>query len=457
VSPDSIGDSSAISKPLSAATDRGANAQESVTASSVPTTAGRTLLNYSVLLAALLYLDRVCISQSQSLISAELGLSKVEMGVVMMMFSLAYAIFEVPGGWLGDRIGPRKVLTRIVLWWSTFTMATGLATGFWSLTVLRFLFGVGEAGAFPNLTKAFSNWFVGEDRTRAQAIMWLAARWGGALTPLLVVFVLDFVGWRESFYIFGAIGFFWAFFFFRWFRDTPERHPGVNAAELARLANSEQRMGGGHAHSSTPWAKFFTNRSVWLLCLQYACLSYGFWFYLTWLPTYIKEAFDMKEADRYLAGALAGLPLFLAGVSVYLTGKVTPWLVRRVGSVARVRRGLGATGCGIASLMLVVAVMQENAVLAMLAMGVSCFGNDMAMPGSWTAVMDLGGRYSGTLAGIMNMMGMVGGLLAPWTIPMIREAAGNWEVPILVLAAAYLVGSVAWLGIDPVTPIDEGV
>ena len=170
------------------------------------------------------------------------------MGFIMMMFSLAYAIFEVPGGWLGDRIGPRKVITRIVIWWSAFTMATGLATGFWSLTIVRFLFGVGEAGAFPNLTKAFSNWFVGEDRTRAQAIMWLAARWGGALTPLLVVFVLDFVNWRQSFYIFGAVGFVWAFFFFRWFRDTPDQHPGVNAAELARLARPAERHGAGHAH-----------------------------------------------------------------------------------------------------------------------------------------------------------------------------------------------------------------
>jgi ACS family glucarate transporter-like MFS transporter len=447
VSPESFSDSPAISKPLPA--------DSQAAATSVPTTAGRTLLNYAVLLAALLYLDRVCISQSQSLISAELGLTKADMGVVMMMFSLAYAIFEIPGGWLGDRIGPRRVLTRIVIWWSAFTMATGLAAGFWSLTVVRFLFGVGEAGAFPNLTKAFSNWFVGDDRTRAQAIMWLAARWGGALTPLLVVFVLDVVNWRESFYIFGAIGFFWAFFFFRWFRDRPEQHPGVNAAELLLLANPERRTDSGHGDGGAPWKKFFTNRSVWLLCLQYACLSYGFWFYLTWLPTYIKEEFGMKEADRYLAGALAGLPLFLAGVSVYLTGKVTPWLIKRVGSVARVRRGLGATGCGIASLMLVVSVTQQNPVLAMLAMGVSCFGNDMAMPGSWTAVMDLGGRYAGTLAGIMNMMGMVGGLLAPWTIPLILEAAGNWQVPILVLATAYFVGSLAWLGIDPVTPIDQ--
>jgi ACS family glucarate transporter-like MFS transporter len=420
-----------------------------------PTNARRTLLRYAVLLAGILYLDRVCISQSQAQISRDLGLTKTDMGTVMMMFSLAYAIFEVPGGWLGDRIGPRAVLTRVVVWWSAFTMATGLAAGFWSLTAIRFLFGVGEAGCFPNLTKAFGNWFRGEDRTRAQAIMWLAARWGGAFTPLVVVATLDWVGWRESFYIFGAIGFVWAWSFYRWFRNTPAEHPAVNDAERALLAQPGDTAG-GHAESHPPWAAFVTNRSVWLLCLQYACISYGFWFYLTWLPTYIRESFGMKDADRYLAAALASLPLFLAGISVYLTGKVTPWLVRRIGSTARVRRGLGFVGCSIAGLMLLVSVTQQNPVWAMLAMGVSCFGNDMVMPGSWTACMDLGGRYAGTLSGIMNMMGMVGGLLAPWTIPRILEAAGgNWHVPILVIAFWYFVGALAWLGIDPVTPLSD--
>lgn len=424
--------------------------------SDTPTRASRTLLWYSVLLAVILYLDRVCISQSQADISAELGLSKQQMGVVMMMFSLAYAIFEVPGGWLGDRIGPRAVLTRIVVWWSAFTMATGLAVGFWSLTAIRFLFGVGEAGAFPNLTKAFGNWFKGEDRTRAQSIMWLAARWGGAFTPLVVVVTLDFMTWRHSFFLFGAVGFVWAAFFYRWFRNTPAEHPGVNAAERATLASPDERDTSGHGHVNPPWGAILASRSVWLLSLQYACLSYGFWFYLTWMPTYIREQFGMTQADRYQAAALAALPLFLAGISVWLTGKVTPWLVRRVGSVAPVRRGLGVTGSGIASVMMVLATTFDSPVFAMMSMGVSCFGNDMCMPGSWTACMDLGGRFAGTLSGFMNMMGMVGGLLAPYTIPIILDSAGgNWDVPILVIAAVYFVGALAWLGIDPVTPLER--
>jgi MFS family permease len=422
-------------------------------AATAPTTGRRTLLWYSASLAALLYLDRVCISQSQSAISTELGLTKNEMGTIMSAFSLAYLIFEVPGGWLGDRIGPRAVITRIVVWWSAFTMATGLATGFWSMASVRFMFGVGEAGCFPNLTKAFSNWFRGEDRTRAQSLMWLAARWGGALAPLLVVTALDVMSWRQSFYVFGAVGFVWAWSFFRWFRDRPADHPAVNAAELALMPRPEEANAGHDV--KVPWGKFLGSGSVWLLSLQYLCLSYGFWFYVTWLPTYIKEVFHMKDADRYFAALLAGLPLFLAGISVYLTGKVTPWLVARVGSTAKVRRALGVIGHGVACAMLLVSILFKDPLWAMLAMGVSCFGNDMAMPGSWTAVMDLGGRFAGTLGGFMNMIGMIGGLLAPYTIPRILEAAGNnWNVPIVVLASAYFIGALAWLGVDPVTRLD---
>jgi MFS family permease len=422
-------------------------------AATAPTTGRRTLLWYSASLAALLYLDRVCISQSQSAISTELGLTKNEMGTIMSAFSLAYLIFEVPGGWLGDRIGPRAVITRIVVWWSAFTMATGLSTGFWSMASVRFMFGVGEAGCFPNLTKAFSNWFRGEDRTRAQSLMWLAARWGGALAPLLVVTALDVMSWRQSFYVFGAVGFVWAWFFFRWFRDRPADHPAVNAAELALMPRPEEANAGHDV--KVPWGKFLGSGSVWLLSLQYLCLSYGFWFYVTWLPTYIKEVFHMKDADRYFAALLAGLPLFLAGISVYLTGKVTPWLVARVGSTAKVRRALGVIGHGVACAMLLVSILFKDPLWAMLAMGVSCFGNDMAMPGSWTAVMDLGGRFAGTLGGFMNMIGMIGGLLAPYTIPRILEAAGNnWNVPIVVLASAYFIGALAWLGVDPVTRLD---
>lgn len=422
-----------------------------------PTRAGKTLLVFAILLAAVMYLDRVCISQSQHLISKDLGLDKIQMGWAMTVFGIAYGIFEIPGGWMGDRIGPRSVLTRVVAWWSFFTIATGWAWNWISLLVIRFLFGAGEAGCFPNLTKAFSNWFKGQDRTYAQSLTWLAARWSGAFTPLVVVAVLEFATWRQSFFIFGSIGFFWAFFFFRWFRNSPEQHPGVNAAERELLAEPAEALTHKESKAGVPWAQFFGSVSVWLMCVQYACQSYGFWFYLTWMPTYIREQFGLEKAERYLAALLAAPPLFLAGISCVLTGYLTPWLVRRFGgNVGRVRRILGVSGHSMACVMLLVSASQTNPILAMVAMGFSCFGNDMAMPGSWAGCMDMGGRFSGTLSGIMNTWGSIGGLLAPLTVPYILQAANNnWKIVILVIAGWYFVGALCWLGIDPVTRLDR--
>jgi MFS transporter, ACS family, glucarate transporter len=205
-----------------------------------------------------------------------------------------------------------------------------------------------------------------------------------------------------------------------------------------------------------PWRRFLRSRSVWLLCLQYACISYGFWFYLTWLPTYIREQFGLADSHRYQAALLAAPPLFLAGLSCWATGWVTPRLVKRYGNVARVRRGLGVAGCAIGCLMLVISTQTNNPMLAMAAMGCSCLGNDMVMPGSWAGCMDVGGRFAGTLSGLMNTWGCLGGLLAPWTIPHILQAANNrWSVVIQVIAGWYFVGAICWLGIDPVTPLDR--
>ncbi len=408
------------------------------------------LLIFAVSLAAILYLDRVCISQSQQLIADDLGLTKKQMGLVLTVFGIAYGLFEIPLGWLGDRVGPRRVLAWVVSWWSFFTIATGWAGGFLSLVGARFLFGAGEAGCFPNLTKAFSPWFSRADRTRVQSLMWVAARWSGAFTPLAVVAVLDLTSWRRSFFLFGAIGFVWAILFFQWFRDRP---PDQGQASLTLTRPVVYRSDG--SLPAVPWRRFLRSRSVWLLCIQYACLSYGFWFYLTWLPTYIREQFGMVEADRYVAGLLAAPPLLLAGISCWLTGWLTAPLVRLFGDLGRVRRGLGVTGCALACVMLLLSARSKNPVLAMAAMGFSCFGNDMAMPGSWAGCMDLGGRFAGTLSGLMNTWGCLGGLLAPWTIPYILQAAGNnWSVVIQVIAGWYFIGALCWLGIDPVTPLD---
>src|SRR3989442_623193 len=186
-----------------------------------PTRTRYWVIVFAITLAIITYIDRVCISQAAPDISRDLGLSKEQMGLAFSAFALSYALFEIPGGWLGDVIGPRKVLMRVVVMWSAFTAATGWAWSAISLVLCRFCFGMGEAGCFPNLTKAFTIWLPTMERVRAQGIMWLSARWGGAFTPLLVAWVLSMVSWRWAFVLFGAIGLVWAFFFYHWFRDHP--------------------------------------------------------------------------------------------------------------------------------------------------------------------------------------------------------------------------------------------
>src|SRR5437867_12209289 len=289
------------------------------------------------------------------------------MGYALAAFAWAYALFEIPGGWLGDKIGPRKVLMRVVLWWSFFTAATGWVWNRSSLLSTRFLFGAGEAGCFPNLAKMFTNWLPRHERSRAVGVMWLSARWGGAFTPRLVVWVLTFVSWRYAFGLFGAVGIVWAIWFYFWFRDRPRDHRSVNAGELELLKETQRNSAG---HADVPWDKLLASPTVWLLWLQYFCLSYGCYFYITWLPTYLKAG---RGLELQKGALLAGLPLFFGGIGSMLSGSLAAWLTRRLFDVGRTRRCLAYVGYLGAAGMLLLSPYIVDPVLAMLAMGLASF------------------------------------------------------------------------------------
>jgi ACS family glucarate transporter-like MFS transporter len=415
-----------------------------------PTHARYWVIVFAVTLAVITYIDRVCISQAAPTISKDLGLSPIEMGYAFSAFAWAYALFEIPGGWLGDWIGARKVLMRIVIWWSFFTAATGWVWNLVSLIVTRALFGAGEAGCFPNLTKAFTTWLPGDERVRAQGIMWMSARWGGAFTPLLVVLVFDYMSWRRAFEVFGALGIIWAVFFYRWYRDNPRDHKGVNKAELTLLREAEKLASG---HGDVPWKRFFSSRTVWMLWIQYFCLSYGWYFYITWLPTYLHEA---RGVALHKGALLAGFPLFLGGLGSFFCGLASPHVARWAGSVVKARRIMAYIGFSGASLLLIVSVQIKDPTLAMLAMGMASFSNDLVMPGAWGACMDVGGRYAGTLSGSMNMMGNFAGGISPVATGYILQLTHhNWSITFYVSAAIYFMGTFCWMLLDPVTPLDQ--
>ena len=424
-----------------------------------PTRARRVVLLFAVTLAIVTYVDRVCISQAAPLMMEELGLSKVQMGFAFSAFGWAYALFEIPGGWLGDRIGPRKVLMRVVSMWSIFTVATGWAWNLASLVVSRFLFGVGEAGCFPNITKAFTHWFPVVERVKAQGVLWLSARWGGAFTPLLVGWMLATGGagkaglglhYRWVFLLFGLLGVVWAVSFHRWFRDHPKDHPAVNAGELAIIGDVPSA--GDH---SMPWGKLIASRTVWMLWAQYFFMSYAWYFYITWFPTYLKEQFPvLKEMQRAL---LACVPLFFGGIGSIAAGLLSARLDAWCGSIAKTRRWLGVLGMTSAGVMLLLSIAIHAPVLSVLAIGMASLCSDLSLPGSWGVCMDVGGRHTGVLSGSMNMMGNAGGAVAPMVVPLVLRATGdNWNVNIAIFAAAYFLGAICWAFIDSDERLHDG-
>ena len=415
-----------------------------------PTHARRIVLTFAVALAVITYLDRVCIAVAAPFIREDLALSTIQMGWALSIFGWAYALFEIPGGWLGDRIGSRRVLMRIVIWWSLFTAATGWAWNASSLVVTRALFGAGEAGAFPNLTRVLTTWLPAHQRERAQATVWLATRVSGAFTPVIVATLIAALSWRRVFELFGLIGIVWAILFFRWYRDDPSAHPGVNAAELAMLPPARDTA---VARGGVPWRLIFSTPAVWLLSIQYMCLAYGWWFYINWLPTYLRDA---RGTGLRMGALLAGLPLLLGGAGCLVSAAVIPRLSRRLGSVARARRIVAIGGFVGASASIIVFTGIVDPVRAMFVLGLAGFFNDFVMPAAWAGTMDVGGRYAGTVSGAMNMMGSIAGASSVLVVGyLLAWTSQNWTLTFYISAGIYLLGAVCWLFLDSHTPLER--
>ena len=406
---------------------------------------------FAVVLSIITYIDRVSVSFAGPKMREDLNLSTEQFGYVLAAFAGTYALFEIPGGWLGDRMGARSVLTRIVLWWSFFTAATGWATNYVYLLIVRALFGMGEAGAFPNITKMFATWLPPNEKSRAQGIVWMSARWGGAFTPLLMAALFRMIDWRTAFQLFAGLGVMWAAVFYFWYRDSPKVHPAVNEAEMdiikAGIHTSDE-------HGSVPWARFVKSRSCWLLWIQYFMLSYGWYFYITWFPTYLKDTlkFDLKSSGALLSG----MPLFLGGIGCLVSGFLTPKLGAYLGDVRKARKIMAVTGMSMAGTLLLVAVQLREPLVVVGVIAMASFFNDIVMPPAWSTCMDVGGKFAGTLSGSMNMMGNFAGVAAPIAIGYILAATGqNFNLTFYISATAYFIGAICWLGIDSTRPLDK--
>lgn len=414
-----------------------------------PTRVRYGVLYFAVTLAVVTYIDRVALSIAAPSVRKDLHLGSDQMGFIFSMFAVAYSLFEVPCGYLCDRIGPRRVLLRIVLWWSFFTAATGQAWSFVSMTVTEFLFGAGEAGCFPSITRAFTAWLPHKERSRAQGIVWLSARWGGAITPLLAGALIRFAGWRNAFAIFGCIGLVWAVTFYRWFRDNPRENARMNDAERALLRDIEPPT----AHGRAPWGAILRSKDVWLLCVQYFCLSYGWYFYITWLPTYLREGRGLNLSTSALLG---GLPLFFGGIGnptgVWLTSVVR----RATGNERLARKAVCCAGFAGASAFLILSTHMKDPLMAILAISMASFSNDLVMPGAWTSAMDIGGKYAGSVSGSMNMFGNLAGAVAPAVVGLLLKETKDWNLTFYISGAIYGGGIFCWLGMDPMKELGDG-
>lgn len=402
---------------------------------------------FAVGLAGVTYLDRICISTLTPSIMRDLSLTKLEMSYVFSAFAVAYALFEVPSAWWGERIGTRRVLTRIVCWWSLFTIVTASVWSYASMLAVRFLFGAGEAGAWPNAARTFSRWIPAHERGRVQGVFFAGAFLAGGLTPTLVGLLEPRLGWRGVFVCFGLTGFVWAVAWYRWFRDEPAEHPQVGPAELA-VITAGRSAAHGHDLDRHTLRAIAASPSAWALCLGYFSNSYGSYFVMTWLPTYL------AERRGFTAGSLAlyaGLPMLLSVVSGLLGGAATDLLARRHG----LRIGRAAVGLAsyvVAALAMVLSVWAEGPRVAAILLAFATAASMFSLGAHWAAAIDIGGDHAGVLSAVMNTTGQVGSISSPIVAAWLVQHYASWTLPLYVMAGLYAFSAVTWLFVRPPEP-----
>jgi len=397
------------------------------------------------------YLDRVNISTAAPVISKEFGFDKITMGVIFSAFVWAYAIFQVPGGWLSDRFGARSVLATIVTYWSVMTAATAAATGALSFIVIRFLFGVGEAGAFPGATRGMQLWYPRSERGFVQGITHSASRLGAAIAPPLVVLIITNLGWRSVFYICGAAGVVWAVWWFISYRNLPEEHGMVNRAELGHIRGIDEKGQVKEAYiekkaASVPWGTLLKSSNMWAIMCAYFTYVYCLWIFLSWLPSYLV---DFRHFTLLKVGIFASLPLFAGVIGDTVGGLATDWLLKTTGNTKFARRSVAIVGMLGCCVFIVPAALTADAYTAVYCLTAAMFFLECTIGPSWAVPMDAGGKYSGTVSGMMNMAGNIGGALSPLVFGFLVQY-GNWQAPFIVAAALLVGGSAVWLfWLDP--------
>lgn len=403
------------------------------------------VLTLLVLLSVITFLDRLAIAAAGPRMQEDLGLGPEQWGWVLGAFVLAYGAFEIPTGAMGDRLGQRKIITRIVVWWSGFTALTGAVSGFYPLVLVRFLFGAGEAGAYPNMAGCVARWFPRGERARAQGFIWAGSRAGGALAPLVVVPLQAYFGWRAAFVILGAIGIVWAAVWWPWYRDRPSQKAGISSAELAEIGELPEPAG----HAGVPWARLFRSRQLWLIICMYGSYAWGSWFYFSWLHTYLIRGRGFSEGAMAAISAFA----FALGAAASLGGGyLGDVAVKRYGA-RNGRRLIGCASLAGGALILLATALTSDRILATVLISFGLGVTDLMLPSAWAICVDVGGPYTGTVTGAMNTAGQLGGFLCTVLFGYIVSLTGSYHLPLIVIAAMLAVSALLFARIDSSKPL----
>jgi len=396
------------------------------------------------LLSVLLYIDRICISTAKEHIAEDLMLNDRQMGWVLSAFALGYALFQTPSGLLADRFGPRKILTGVVSFWSLFTGLTGTAYHFFSLLIYRFLFGMGEAGAFPGIARATFSWIPMKERGLITGINFSGSRLGAAFALPVIAWLISSVGWRTSFYILAGIGFAWAIFWFLWFRDDPSQKKNISQNELDYILENRQKPASADQQRLS-LRYLFRSKNMWLAMLQYFCSNFTFFFTLTWLFPHIKKTFGLNAVD---AGLYAAIPLIAGAVGNWFSG----WLVDRIyksGHWNASRRIPAILGFLLAAIGLLAGIKMQTVGPAVFFLSIAIFGADMTLPPSWSFCVDIGRKHSGAVSGTMNMAGNIGSFVTALAFPYLKVWTGSVTPFFIVGAGLNIIAVLTWMVMRP--------
>ena len=392
------------------------------------------ILTMLVLLGVVTFLDRINISVAGSSIMHDLNLSAAEWGWVQSAFILSYGLMQIPMGALGDRFGHRKILSLIVLWWSLFTAFTGLAGGLASLLVIRFMFGIGEAGSSPCSTGVISRWFEKHEVGKAQGYVWAASRMGGALTPFVVIPVMAWLGWREAFYLLGGLGIIWAVVWYFYYRD---RKPET-------LQTVEQK--------AIPWRTILHHKQFWIICAMYFFYAFGSWFFFSWFPTFMELGRGFDKGQLTYAIAVPFVMSMIGNISGgYLTDRLTARYGLKVG-----RKALGSGALVLSALFMFLAAFIPGKLQVFIFLSV-CFGVvNLMLPSAWALCIDLGRKYAGAVSGAMNTAGNLGGFVCATLFGYLVKATGNYNLPLFLIAGMLVISAGLFLFIDPTRKLIPG-